>query len=766
MRTRKSTFLRLLEKDSDALRLSLGDAWPYFRHLRRALNLAVAAHDTAKARQLEAQIKTLIAVRIPAETLLRFGIVLTKNEPPSAGRRNDKASGFRTTRSAGSYLKVITAPGSKRGSRTVAVGSDRFRLHDAASVDDDLGGAQWTFIAPTVEHTPRTPRGTSSSPRHDNDFSMGSLEQARPAFTPGTFPPRSKGREVFSSGQAVESRPPAPAKQPSSRNISPSPASTPATPPPARADFQFRLEGTGASASGHAALAGGEVDVVFFLAPPSAGALASLSGARLDDAVRRGGRLGAMLVPAGYDLREACPCHQSAQLIAGGMDGEMRFLLTAGPTPDDASGAWVYLDLDGVQLGSFFLAIPIVATDTPAIATSPTPRVIDLDTDGQPTRARLTLTRNGGTLTASYFNQTSEFNSQGPLGVLTPASLEQALDGLRRDVSSVPSSPLWKYLVNPFNQDPTDDQKQSLDEMFATLADAGWALWANLTADPVLATILGDIDRLPAGSRVAVSTDTLFLPWELLYPENPDLFAVKPALFWGARYLFQATLVEDASIARDKREHQNTAIGASLWVNPAIDKDFAGIQPQPAASHHDWAERTRNSLAVPCDEADPKSAKALLLNPKSGPVRKWIYLFCHGRAGATNEMDLGGIPANRVTPATLRGTPPFEGRPIVFLNSCSSGAASPLALTGFYQEFRKSKQVLGLIGTSVPVPATTAAAIGQRVSGLYLDGSHDLASALHTVRRELIDRHIPIGLFYTLHAPGDVRARPDEGPTP
>jgi len=112
MRTRKSTFLRLLEKDSDALRLSLGDAWPYFRQLRRALNLAVAARDTASARQIDARIKALIAARIPAETLLRFGIVLTKNEPPSAGRRNDKASGFRTTRSAGSYLKVITAPGS------------------------------------------------------------------------------------------------------------------------------------------------------------------------------------------------------------------------------------------------------------------------------------------------------------------------------------------------------------------------------------------------------------------------------------------------------------------------------------------------------------------------------------------------------------------------------------------------------------------------------------------------------------------------------
>lgn len=161
MRTRKSSISPPPGEGQRRLRLSLGDAWPYFRQLG-SLNLAVAARDTAKARQLEVQIKTLIAARIPAFPSIRHR---PDKERALIGRPAHRPSlGLRTTRSAGSYLKMITAPGTKRGSRTVAVGQTVFRLHDAASFDDDLGGVQWTFIAPTVEHTPRTPRGDFLQP--------------------------------------------------------------------------------------------------------------------------------------------------------------------------------------------------------------------------------------------------------------------------------------------------------------------------------------------------------------------------------------------------------------------------------------------------------------------------------------------------------------------------------------------------------------------------------------------------------------------------
>jgi hypothetical protein len=322
----------------------------------------------------------------------------------------------------------------------------------------------------------------------------------------------------------------------------------------------------------------------------------------------------------------------------------------------------------------------------------------------------------------------------------------------KSSVDSVPSDALWSYLTDPFQQPPTSNQQKSLDGMFLTIARAGWALWATLTADPDLAKFLHDINALPANSRVSVITNSIFIPWEMIYPENPDALAVKPALLWGARYLFHTTLPQDSNIAQDKKAHRNSTPGASLCVNPAIDDDFAGVSPLPAASHHAWAAQARLQN-IPCDEADPAAARALLLGNGAAPSRKWIYLFCHGLGGAGNAIDLGGTPPNLIQPASLAGTPPFDGRPIVFLNSCGSGAHSALALTNFYTAFRRDKQALGLVATSCPVPATTAAAIGQRISSLYLDGSHDLAAALQAVRLELIARNIPIGLFYTLHAP-------------
>ena len=163
--------------------------------------------------------------------------------------------------------------------------------------------AAWTFIAPTVEHTPRTPRGTSSSPRHDDDFPWAAWSRpARPAFTPAHS--RHAARRGFQLRPERRIPPTRAGQTASPRNISPSLASTPATPPPAHADFQFRLEGTGASAFGHAALCrrGGRRGVLFGATERRRPRI--LSGAALDDAVPTRRPVWRDAGSAGYDLRE------------------------------------------------------------------------------------------------------------------------------------------------------------------------------------------------------------------------------------------------------------------------------------------------------------------------------------------------------------------------------------------------------------------------------------------------------------------------------
>ncbi len=278
-----------------------------------------------------------------------------------------------------------------------------------------------------------------------------------------------------------------------------------------------------------------------------------------------------------------------------------------------------------------------------------------------------------------------------------------------------------------------------------------------------MCAVLDALGKLPPGSRISVVTDAVFVPWELLYPEDPEDPAgavIKPGLFWGARYIVSTVLYEDDwRPSEERRAHADGAASAVLCIDEEVDRDFTDLEPPPAASHAGWAEAFARSNDLPIETLAPDDARALLINGTD--VAKWIYVFCHIRAGVDGREDELVLAENRVIkPSNLNMKPRFVGRPIVFLNSCGSGAHDPLSLNNFYKGFRRTKQVLGLVVTSFPVPTVTAAAIGRRISGLYLDGSHDLGSALLMVRRDLLGRGIPIGLFYTLNAPGDARAVP------
>jgi hypothetical protein len=141
-----------------------------------------------------------------------------------------------------------------------------------------------------------------------------------------------------------------------------------------------------------------------------------------------------------------------------------------------------------------------------------------------------------------------------------------------------------------------------------------------------------------------------------------------------------------------------------------------------------------------------------------------IYLYCHGRNdhpfmdGQTEMLELDrGI---EIDPDFLNDGIQFACGPIVFLNSCSSCALSPLSFANFLSRFRE-KQALGLIATSFPVPAVFAAAFGHEViQGYIRDRQTPLGEALLQLRRKLLNHNNPLGLFYSLQCPMDVTAPP------
>lgn len=499
-------------------------------------------------------------------------------------------------------------------------------------------------------------------------------------------------------------------------------------------------------------MAEAEVDLVFYLGKPDQETIARLQGEHLDKALTDGGELGIFLVPVGFRLG-AGDCYWKVEIKSWEMP-EVVFHLTAGAVKNLEAGAWVYLYLNGALIYAFFLKIPVIDDPLDAGPVHNELPAIDLDASGVPTQARLVLTQDGDDLLISYCNYKTGFSKQQKLKKLTLPKLKEALNGVQDLAKPAATSQLWQQFPDPFGFAASDSQQRGLDDLMNQVAKAGWELWSQLIADGDLGEVLEDLNRLSPQSHIEVVTDSAFLPWEIIYPENITALGLKPGLFWGARFLIQSTLPEKKDLLEEKRTHEASAAQAYICINPAIDNNFPDLAVKPAASHVEWAQPRGASVSV----EEPPAAREILLGKRE--EKKWLYFFCHGRGGANEALELGSGQQYVIGPRDLRQTKAFKGRPIVFLNSCSSGAYAPLLLTNYYKEFRESKKVLGLIGTSFPVPAVTAAAIGQRLTQEYLDGKDDLGDIIFRLRQQLLAKGVPIGLFYTLHCYSDIRALP------
>ena len=124
--------------------------------------------------------------------------------------------------------------------------------------------------------------------------------------------------------------------------------------------------------------------------------------------------------------------------------------------------------------------------------------------------------------------------------------------------------------------------------------------------------------------------------------------------------------------------------------------------------------------------------------------------------GASREtLDLGS--GRLIEPGFIDTSTRYTASPLVFLNSCSSGAANPLSFTRFQQKFRE-KGAVGLVATFFPVPILFAAAFGQELLRRYVIDDFALGETLWQLRRELLNKNNPLGMIYSLQCPLDLRA--------
>jgi hypothetical protein len=291
---------------------------------------------------------------------------------------------------------------------------------------------------------------------------------------------------------------------------------------------------------------------------------------------------------------------------------------------------------------------------------------------------------------------------------------------------------------------------------------AGSTLYSELSADQNFAEVLKRIDDLPTGSRIRIRTNCAFIPWAILYsekyqPDWEDGALPQVEKLWGNRFYIECLqMVSGKPYKPPTNLHEASPVFLSLNLNTTIDDAFAGKAFQPVQSHDTFRSKVLSKISMIETKTHGDEIKKMLHSENYKAT--FVYFYCHGQnSKPLSEEGVEKLEIDRdnfLEPRFLDDNRPFSCGPIIFLKSCSSGAFSPLSFSTFLTRFRE-KQALGLITTSFTIPAIFAAVFGQRLIARYLEQT-PLGDALRDLCRELLQQSVPLGLFYSLHCPGDI----------
>jgi len=537
-----------------------------------------------------------------------------------------------------------------------------------------------------------------------------------------------------------------------------------------RPRFHFVLQGN--ATAGNRVKCGTEVDLIFHYSIPFAASVAIFSGSELTKMIaEKIADLGITIIPRGFTFRDSV-WFQKAEFRDGKLKEPVSFKLKAQEQPMEGSGVHVILDRSGGVLYEFDIGIQLVSTLESAPG-EPLPSQIDLNLDeivaAKPLERTVTIAlwSTGDRLTFLYNNRETNETLGTDLKKLTRSSLADKVGKIRDKLASVTDHAIWTIIGERIAQ-PNADEQKAFQECLEKIAEAGWSLYSDLASDTDFKVVLDKINSLEPNSRISFTTDCAFIPWEILYARRYNTsFAdavkkdnpIQVQEIWGYRFVIECLLMGKGAYKTPLSTHKSAARYLSYNLNPTIDERFAESSFKPVVAQIQWAQE---DLKVATVDLRNRGEDIKQILQTANYAATFIYVYCHGRNNhpfldnQTESLELDREVT--IDPDFLNDGIAFKNAPIIFLNSCSSGAVSPLSFSSFLSRFRE-KQALGLVSTSFPVPATFAAVFAHELMQKYIkDPNACIGDALFGVRRKLLNEKNPLGLFYSLQCPMDAVA--------
>jgi hypothetical protein len=382
------------------------------------------------------------------------------------------------------------------------------------------------------------------------------------------------------------------------------------------------------------------------------------------------------------------------------------------------------------------------------------------------------VTADGGTLATFWLSEHQ---------VIT--ALEQA----RADLFACHAEPRGegeaRQLVNLLDDDHGKESSALFQDM-TRLARRGWTFYQMVARSRPERRALGRVLRRPSEIQVCrTEMNDLDFPWALIYdiPVESDaalepctagwdrvgrdatarscpkdvhaLNSLCPFGFWGFRHIIE----QPPSVRRGRP--------IRLWAGRGGARPSLTVARSDKLSD-DLADRHLSALRRSFAELQVCDRKDTLRKALTGAVGDGLYFYGHGRRPLPDEvstptvLEIGG--GDRILPEDLNawGEEPGwsiweEVAPLVFLNGCHTVDHDARSWLPFVTAFA-GLQAGGIVGTEITVEQGLAGAFAERFWELLLAG-HEVGSALHQVRMELLRKGNVLGLAYTAHCSAALR---------
>jgi hypothetical protein len=449
-----------------------------------------------------------------------------------------------------------------------------------------------------------------------------------------------------------------------------------------------------------------------------------------------------------------------AEFDKGSLKAPVRFLLHA-HAPGEAR-VRVSFAVNGATIYNLVLDIHLVSQIDEAIPLRrPLPIDLDAITRGERVHrdVKLLINDTGGGWQVSFFWDKQYGLVPTEIKNLNPGQLHDELESIKPLLETVAKSPVWKNFQADLSMSSATIVPRQINGKLLT---AGWRLYKVL-AESDFGEYIRRIESLPWGSKISIETKSAFIPWEILYPleynedEWPDDHPLKsqnydPERLWGNRFQIEVLLMPEKSKDIPAPLQPPPAKVSMIIGNTVASGEISG---GPLEWQKDYFERRLSNMGELLTEND--KIRKVFITPKYPAT--FIYLLCHGRSKNPPTVVDDMLEFDKdfiMTPNSVVMEYDYLQRPLIFVNSCSVGAISPLAFTSFLRAFLK-KEAFGLIASSFSLPTRFAAAFGQKLLDGYLD-NRPVGEVLFNLRCELYEKGIPLGMFYSLQCPLDVTA--------